>query len=69
MDFVVFVEVISGMAFLNPRCFVDQVLACDPEDAIIAEPSSTKAGVAITVELGALSSSLDVYHPPKVTCY
>lgn len=43
-----------------------QVLACDPEDAIIAEPSSTKAGVAVTVELGASSSSLDVYHPPKV---
>lgn len=59
------------MPCLNPtiepeNLYFVQVLACDPEDAIIAEPSSTKAGVSIIVELGASSSSLDVYHPPKV---
>ena len=45
-----------------------QVLACDPEDMMIAEGSSTKAGVSVMVELGAHRSSLDVYEPPKVRC-
>jgi len=34
---------------------------------IIADASSTKAGVSVMVELGAHPSSLDVYEPPKVT--
>lgn len=44
-----------------------KVLACDPEDMIIADASSTKAGVSVMLELGASSSSLDVYQPPKVS--
>lgn len=47
-------------------CSFYQVLACDPEDMMIAEGSSTKAGVSVMVELGAQPSSLDVYEPPKV---
>lgn len=43
-----------------------KVLACDPEDMIIADASSTKAGVSVMVELGADASALDVYQPPKV---
>ena len=43
-----------------------QVLACDPDDVIVADPSSTKAGVAVMMELGASSSALDVYQPPMV---
>ncbi|CAM9805397.1 unnamed protein product, partial [Hapterophycus canaliculatus] len=42
-----------------------QVLACDPEDMIVAEASSAKAGVSVMVELGDHPSSLDVYEPPK----
>ena len=34
-----------------------QVLACDPDDVIVADPSSTKAGVAVMMELGASSSA------------
>lgn len=46
-----------------------KVLACDPEDMIIADASSTKAGVSVMLELGASSSSLDVYQPPKVRAW
>ena len=46
--------------------WIYKVLACDPEDAIIADGSSTKSGVSVMLELGASSSSLDVYQPPKV---
>lgn len=60
-------------ALLNPTALARgvawldvQVLACDPEDMIIADASSTKAGVSVMLELGASSSSLDVYQPPKV---
>ncbi|CAN0179894.1 unnamed protein product [Scytosiphon promiscuus] len=49
--------------YLACRCY--KVLACDPEDMIIAEASSAKAGVSVMVELGDRPSSLDVYQPPK----
>lgn len=43
-----------------------QVLACDPEDLVIADAASAKSGLSVMVELGNASSSLDVYEPPKV---
>ncbi|CAM9789499.1 unnamed protein product [Ectocarpus fasciculatus] len=49
--------------YLACRCY--KVLACDPEDMIVADASSTKAGVSVMVELGADASALDVYQPPK----
>eukprot|EP00752_Nemacystus_decipiens_P002959 g2749.t2 len=49
--------------YLACRCY--KVLACDPEDMMIAEGSSTKAGISVMVELGAHASSLDVYEPPN----
>eukprot|EP00903_Cladosiphon_okamuranus_P007648 g7416.t2 len=49
--------------YLGCRCY--KVLACDPEDMMISEGSSTKAGVSVMVELGTHPSSLDVYEPPK----
>lgn len=58
-------DVVVRMDGVKRAC---QVLACDPEDTMISEGSSTKAGVSVMIELGSRPSSLDVYEPPKVRC-
>lgn len=42
------------------------MLACDPEDAVIADTASAKSGLAVTIELGDSAAALDVYNAPKV---
>lgn len=45
---------------------INQVLACDPEDMVIADTASAKSGLAVTIELGDSAAALDLYTPPKV---
>jgi hypothetical protein len=50
LQFVTGWQTDNATNFINTQCA--KLICCDPNDEIICDASSLKAGVAITVELG-----------------